>query len=258
MYRFASTLTALPAVLSRIALADGMRRAHAAARFMYGGAERRGSYAACLSAALRATHAGEGRRCPVSVLRSQAIAWATFARSRGCRFDVEKKAAEAFAFSLANNLRGLCIPTKLVGTKRAQDEAASLAARIARRGAFLPLTLCPKVDRIEVAAGADVLGSLQPKHLRWAASLPAFRVAALAVTGGTEDRPTFGVNVALEVWPVLPGLEDNGLEGAEPEEDGAALVMVGEEERVVFGPPPSTPARRGSSSLWFAIGGWDQ
>jgi hypothetical protein len=130
--------------------------------------------------------------------------------------------------------------------------------------------LCPTVDGLTVAHGADVLGQIQQKHVRWAAALTTFRLAALAVTGGTEERPTMGVNVVMEVWPALPAPSPTATEApadsadeapfdefaataeAEREAEGRRFVMEADEERAVFG------RRAGPHDLWHRLGGWDQ
>lgn len=256
----------LPARLRRVVAQDALRRAHAYARAVHSSCEGRVSYRRCLAAGLAAAHAGDGRAMKADVLAAQALAWAAHVRACGGRFDVDTKACDALRFSLAHNLRGFCLPTKLEGTKPNQDTAAALAERIAARGAFQPLALAPAVDGLAVVAvGRGLLGRLQAKHVRWAAQLPAFRVAALAVTGGTEERPTMGVNVALEVWPVLPeralaapapapaeeAMPEDALEAwadaldAEAHPDWPAVMPLDPaEERATFGGEGTAGARR--------------
>ncbi|HLA64080.1 MAG TPA: hypothetical protein VK610_06610 [Rhodothermales bacterium] len=249
----------LAARLANAVRADLMRRAHAHAADVFEGCAGRVSYAACLRAGMTAAHAGEGRRVSPATLASQARAFVAVCASVGSRFDFEKKAADALTFSLSVDVRGLLIPSKLVGTSAGQRGLGAL--RATSTPALHPLRTRRETDGLAVYFGADFLGRLQPKHDRWAQKLGAFRVAFLAVTGGTEDRPTMGVNVAFEVWPVLPpSPEDVALDArADDEEDARHLYG----EAPAFGPGTlgaalvSTDART-ASDAWARLGGWEQ
>ena len=103
----------------------------------------------------------------------------------------------------------LLVPTKLVGVSAFQPTLRQLAARGPAAG--LPLRL--EVQRGRVAAFATdastnepatgspdgrLLGLVQAKHA-WLAPLVAYgaRAVLLQVTGGSADKPTHGVNLAL-------------------------------------------------------------
>jgi hypothetical protein len=61
------------------------------------------------------------------------------------------------------------------------------------------------VEKIIVAHCADDLGRLQAKHARWAHPIAgALNAHLLQITGGTEEKPTRGVNVVLSFDAVEP------------------------------------------------------
>ena len=145
----------------------------------------------------------------------------------GSRFDVRRKLAEAFAFTWGRGGASLAIPSKLRGTAGLAERTARLAADVdvwdGGGSVYLPTVLHVLPEGMEngpgvavLAAphgtrdGAYIVGYLQDKHARWLAPLlnptaagtvteesTPVRVYVTAVTGGTEDKPTRGVNVCI-------------------------------------------------------------
>ena len=146
----------------------------------------------------------------------------------GADFDVPAKIEQAEDFSYFAGASALLVPSKLVTTASYQSEAAWLSAILDEMapapsgGRFYPVILH------RVASGGDPvyvvmfeqdpgdpasvrpLGSIQQKHAKWIdplVNLPgngrvtgevsALRVYVTAVTGGTADKPTRGVNIAI-------------------------------------------------------------
>jgi hypothetical protein len=133
-----------------------------------------------------------------------ALRWAKYARENGARFDVEKKAASALAFSLSVGAHRFAVPSKLVGTKEHAPRLVALASLLRDDGPqLLRLDLdgvarCPAL-RCGEGAGCAV-GHVQKKHLGWLLPLVrqrAVRCFALNITGGTEQKPTRGLNVVF-------------------------------------------------------------
>lgn len=241
--------------LARAARAVAMRTAHAVART----GDASTSYSARLTAALRAP---AYRRCSLGTLRRQAAEFVAVAVEAGARFDVVGKACDALRFSAETNARGLCIPSKLVGTKAYQDAAAAVETRIDARGGWV---VCERDGAATFALGLR-LGAVQPKHAAWIDALglavgafpgcPA-RVAVTAVTGGrvvvTADgrtvRTTRGVNVAVEAGPALA----NRIAQRESD-DVQAAIRAG--RLVEVGPGSFVPRSRVASALaWVDANG---
>lgn len=226
------TLSTLAPAGTRRAIANAtravaMREAHAEAA----AGSQSVPYAARLAAALRNVYA-RPRRCALSSLRRQALAWAAAAHQSGARFDVTRKAAGAVAFSAAHDLRSLAIPSKLYGTRAFQPAADTLSSRLATRGGWALVT----VDHAHtVTHGAQRLGSLQDKHAAWISAIGSVRVAATAVTGGQPitdrhgnlTRTTRGVNIALEVGDAA---EAWALQSLAPKDDPTARLQRLQEE----------------------------
>lgn len=134
---------------------------------------------------------------------NQAQAWQAYAAGRA-RFDVERKAAEALAFVQQRGARTFALPTKLVGTKAFQENL-----RLVRELAPAVAELEAKPDPAEpgeimVVWGGNILGHLQAKHVGWVRPLLAtrkLRFFLLQITGGTQDKPTCGVNVVIAGIP---------------------------------------------------------
>ena len=148
-----------------------------------------------------------------------ALRWARFARQQGARFDVEKKAADALAFSVDVSARRFAIPSKLIGTKQHAPRLVALAHLIRDDGPQL-LQLVPSAPtsgepqilarclalRCGEGAGCTV-GRIQQKHAPWLLPLVerrAVRCFALDVTGGTPERPTRGLNIAFSFAAPAP------------------------------------------------------
>lgn len=147
----------------------------------------------------------------------------------GVRFDARRKVADAEEFSFMAGGSTLAVPSKLSGVTAFQGDLARLAETLDVMGPsptgtrYYPARLHLGEDekgRPVVVVMAETaprrpeslraVGFLQPKHVEWIA--PVLRTAAsgavtadstpirvhvTAVTGGTEDRPTFGCNVAI-------------------------------------------------------------
>lgn len=147
----------------------------------------------------------------------------------GVTFDARKKVSEAEEFSFLCGASTLHVPTKLAGVTAFQDRIERAAEILDALGPavagvrFYPTFLHVGDDgagrpvvvvMVEMTPGdrttLRALGTLQDKHAAWLAPLietnergavthdsTPVRVAVTAVTGGTPDRPTRGVNVAI-------------------------------------------------------------
>jgi hypothetical protein len=142
----------------------------------------------------------------LTLLRSQADAWQSFASPRA-RFDVERKAQEALAFSQDRGAKAFALPTKLVGTKEFQDNLEDLQRLHGAGLRYAELDVSPDHDNpaeLVASYGGLLLGKLQHKHLGWIRPLLAtrkLRVFLLAITGGTDGKPTMGCNVVVSGIP---------------------------------------------------------
>ena len=141
----------------------------------------------------------------------------------GVSFNARQKVGQAETYTMRHGGASLAVPSKLSHTTafQADAEAVETAAAGAR---FYPTTLYRAEDvqgRSQIVVLAETVpgdraslravGFLQDKHARWIAPLldgtvPVgrasgpdcpVRVYVTAVTGGTPDRPTRGVNVAI-------------------------------------------------------------
>jgi hypothetical protein len=131
----------------------------------------------------------------------------------GVRFDVRHKLADAADYSFRAGGSSLAVPTKAQGTSYQAERLAAFATRVAGAEGLPALRLQPTDDlrsrkegerRIAVLAGDtfDCLGFVQDKHTAWLLPLldldgSPVRAFALAVTGGTPERPTRGLNFLL-------------------------------------------------------------
>ncbi|HIG75300.1 MAG TPA: hypothetical protein EYQ24_12195 [Bacteroidetes bacterium] len=144
----------------------------------------------------------------------------------GSRFDVRGKLADSVTFSRGRGGASLAVPSKLRGTKGLAPRVARLAADVELWGGgsvYLPTVLHVLPEGVEGGPGVAVLaapsgtrrdaylvGYLQDKHARWLAPLlnptaagtvtdegTPIRVYVTAVTGGTTEKPTRGVNVVI-------------------------------------------------------------
>lgn len=191
--------TTLAARLRSAAAAHVMREAHRIARKVCDATEGREPYRDCLAFGLKTAHS-HARIRPATMVQ-QARDWAAAAVSAGARFNVERKAVESLTFSLANDLAGFCIPSKLVGTSKHQTAARIVADRLAAGGRWI----AAETEGADVTLGGLTLGTIQDKHARtWFGGISPMRVGVIAVTG-QRDRPdgrpcTLGVNVVIEAW----------------------------------------------------------
>lgn len=145
----------------------------------------------------------------------------------GSRFDLSAKMEQAEAFTLRRGGSSLAVPSKLRGTAALAERTARLAADVdawdGGGSVYLPTVLHVVPEGVEngpgiavlaapngTRAGAYIVGYLQDKHARWLAPLlnptaagtvtedaTPVRVYVTAVTGGTDDKPTRGVNVCI-------------------------------------------------------------
>lgn len=140
------------------------------------------------------------------------------------RFNARAKMEAAEAYTLRKRGGSLAVPTKLANVSLSQPAVAAVAARMEAEGTeYLPCRLFVGQTlggRPEVVVLAETergkpwtlrgLGFVQDKHAGWLAPLLAtepngavtdasspVRVYVTAVTGGTESKPTRGVNVVL-------------------------------------------------------------
>ncbi|WP_412070397.1 hypothetical protein [Rubrivirga sp. IMCC43871] len=149
----------------------------------------------------------------------------------GVTFDARKKVADAEEFSFLRGGSALAIPSKLSGVTAFQGDVSRLASALAdldaltpgaarsyparlhkgtdAKGALVVVVMAETVPGDPVSLRA--LGMLADKHAAWIAPIlgtvpntgavteasTPIRVYVTAVTGGTPDRPTRGVNVAI-------------------------------------------------------------
>ena len=130
------------------------------------------------------------------------------------RFNARAKMEQAEAYTLRKRGGALAIPTKLANVSLSQPAIEKVAARMeAEATSYLPCrtfvgeTLGGRPEIVvlaETEAGKgwtlQGLGFIQDKHAGWLAPLlasGAVRVYVTAVTGGTDEKPTRGVNVVL-------------------------------------------------------------
>lgn len=162
-----------------------------------------------------------------------ALRWARYARRRGARFDVEKKAAQALHFSLTRRTRSFAVPSRLEGVRQHSGRIAELqplqplrlhVVRVGEGGGSPQLLAC--TERGEV-------GRVQAKHHAWLLPLVergAVRCHVLRVTGGAPERPSLGVNVAFSFCtPAPPPTADR--------------PRGGEERRTPYAVRPLSPIR---------------
>ena len=145
------------------------------------------------------------------------------AAGRPLRFDARRKVEAAALYSVRRGGSSLAVPTKLADTTRFEDAAARLAESFAEGGpSYRPTRLY--LDRRDgrdlvvvmaevgdAARSLRVVGYVQDKHAPWLLPLLAphadgdghvsaacpVGVYVTAVTGGTDERPTRGVNVCV-------------------------------------------------------------
>lgn len=130
---------------------------------------------------------------------AQSLLWSKFTHIQGARFNVEKKAGAALAFSTGSN-RGLFgVPSKLAGTSRFQDNIAYALLRLDASSRSLRAHVTPD-GCVAVGFGMYTLGFVQKKHECWVRPLVEAGPCLfdlLQVTGGTEEKPTCGVNICI-------------------------------------------------------------
>ena len=141
----------------------------------------------------------------------------------GVRFNARRKVTDAEEFSFLRGGSTLALPSKLSSVSAFQGEAEEVAPAVDAVGGYLPavLHLAAYDDGRPFLlvtadaqngdpAGRRTLGTIQPKHLPWILPLltvepegfvrsdrNALRVYVTAVTGGTPERPTRGVNIVI-------------------------------------------------------------
>ena len=132
------------------------------------------------------------------------------------RFNARAKMEQAEAYTLRAGGASLAIPTKLANVSLSQPAIRRVAARMETEGSsYLPCRIFvgeTTGGRPEIVILAETekgkgwtlqgLGFIQDKHAGWLAPLLASptspaRVYVTAVTGGTDEKPTCGVNVVL-------------------------------------------------------------
>ena len=131
------------------------------------------------------------------------------------RFDARRKVEEAEAYTLGRRGSSLAVPSKLAHVGPFQDRIEALEDEAA--GAeFFEVHLCGTADGFGLCVLAEVggvlqgVGYVQAKHAAWLAPLlsrmgsgeltsrgSGVRVYVTAVTGGTAEKPTRGVNVVF-------------------------------------------------------------
>lgn len=208
-----------------------------------------------------ATPTAEDSRTPAPALDilDRAQRWAAHAGACGTsKAYAGRKALEAARFSLAKGASGLCIPSKLVRTKSCQDALEALSGRSPTPGRLhLDLTLDAKKGQIwALLPSGERVGRLQAKHTRWMRGiLQSIAVSVLQVTGGTEEKPTRGLNVVIWFPPSRPvavggdgaatgapapaqpnrqRLDRDGREGQRRERQGKSLEELDAEMRELF------------------------
>jgi hypothetical protein len=130
---------------------------------------------------------------------AQSLLWSKFALLQGARFNVEKKAAAALTFSTASNRGRFAVPSKLVGTSRFQENIAYVLPRLDLASRNLRAHVTPD-GRVAVGFGIYTLGFVQKKHECWVRPLVEAGPCLfdlLQVTGGTKEKPTYGVNICI-------------------------------------------------------------
>ena len=135
----------------------------------------------------------------IETLTEESRLWTKFALLRGARFDVQKKTADALAFSANYNGHLFAIPSKLEGTSRFQENICYMLARLDDATRHLDAEVMPG-GRVAVGFGMYTLGFVQKKHECWVRPLVEAGPCLfdlLQVTGGTPDKPTRGVNIAI-------------------------------------------------------------
>lgn len=151
----------------------------------------------------------------------------------GASFPLGLKMERSEAYSVRAGASSLRIPSKLAGVSGLQDRIATAAGLMGTTSLPTVLHVTPALDgqpsRIAILAaphgdnrdetrarrGAVLLGYIQAKHEAWLGPLlqasgagtvtregTPVRVRITAVTGGTAERPTRGVNVEILGVPV--------------------------------------------------------
>lgn len=131
--------------------------------------------------------------------------WLAFARLQGCRFSADVQLAKCLGFVAQVGARSFVVPSALEGVAAIgpQERLQLLAGelRVERRPVRLRLKLLrgDGGDEVAVLSGSGPVGYLRRKHVAWVRPLlhHGLQVYALRVTGGTEDKPTRGLNVVI-------------------------------------------------------------
>jgi hypothetical protein len=139
-------------------------------------------------------------------IAEEAALFAEYALPRS-HFFAAGKVRQAVRFSIELRARRLAVPTKLAGTSQHQEALVAASASPVRFRRLVPSLLYLREDRAALAQGIGLsldgqpIGEIQRKHLSWLLPLmetgnaPSFWL--MAITGGTEDRPTRGANIVI-------------------------------------------------------------
>ncbi len=144
---------------------------------------------------------------PTPLHRTTARRWLRHALDSGARFDVGAKYAASIEACATMGTRTFVVPSKLAHLDRAGVAALSHAMATHPAGGPVLLTLTPRAataspEGVEIVASlprGPIVGHVQTKHTCWLLPLLDRGVAlyATAITGGTPERPSRGVNVVV-------------------------------------------------------------
>ncbi|MEP0548787.1 MAG: hypothetical protein ABJF88_17760 [Rhodothermales bacterium] len=132
-------------------------------------------------------------------LTATAAIWTKFARTRGARFQIERKADDALKFCVDAGTRSFAVPSKLEGTSQFQENIARALPHLDRFSRKLSAEITED-GRIALSFGIHPLGYVRRKHECWVRPLVENGYVLFylhQVTGGTEGKPTRGVNVCI-------------------------------------------------------------
>lgn len=142
-----------------------------------------------------------------------AYRWMQYTRRTGCRFDLEKKAAQSVAFVLDQGGKTFALPSKLEGVSKHQD----LLDAIEEAGAlYQPLKLHAAQGRVLAVWHGAVIGHIRTKHLRWIKPLLATGCIRCFVLQVTDSGHRYkgcniviaGIGAALDVLGTMPQPRD--------------------------------------------------
>lgn len=142
-----------------------------------------------------------------------AYRWIQHTRTTGCRFDLERKAAQSVAFILDRGGHSFALPSKLEGVSRHQDVLSAIQSTGAP---YQRLDLNVEEGRIVASWHGVQVGFIRPKHVRWLRPLLTtgrIRCFVLQVTdSGHRYRGCnvvlAGIGAALDALSALPQPRD--------------------------------------------------